>query len=249
MYKITKTYLTSIADYGVINTISLLRNKLFNFNRFRIIQDAINKKQATLYLEIGVREGAIFRNLKGKQLIKIGVDPIIHPKMKNLKKGETLFNKTSDDFFETDAVKVFKDKRIDVAFIDGLHTFEQVIKDIFNVEKYMSKNGLIIIHDCNPFNESNENVNNQGKVRRWNGDVWKAGYYLIINRKDLKFKTLNCDNGLGMIYGFSDRHNINLDLSEVERIKKKSFSFLNKNRRKAIHLVSPFKIRAILENI
>jgi Methyltransferase domain len=42
-----------------------------------------------------------------------------------------------------------------MAFIDGLHHFEQVLRDFINVEKRATSEGLIVIHDCIPFDEVN----------------------------------------------------------------------------------------------
>ena len=64
-----------------------------------------------------------------------------------------MFRKTSDDFFSLDAHKVFKENKIDVAFIDGLHTYEQSLRDAVNCLKYLNKGGLHYIHDCNPQSE------------------------------------------------------------------------------------------------
>ncbi len=54
---------------------------------------------------------------------------------------------TSDAFFATNTSK------FDLIFIDGLHTSDQVIKDIFNALAALAKNGVIAVHDCNPMTE------------------------------------------------------------------------------------------------
>ena len=42
----------------------------------------------------------------------------------------------------------------DCVFIDGLHTYNQVKKDIHNSLKYLNINGIIMLHDCLPNNFS-----------------------------------------------------------------------------------------------
>ena len=112
--------------------------KRLNYNwskypsRIEVIQNIINKQKYQNYLEIGCDNDENF----SKVIIdnKIGVDPL---------KGGTL-RMTSDDFFK-------ENKRIfDIIFLDGLHTYEQTIKDIDNSLKFISENGVIIIHDCLP---------------------------------------------------------------------------------------------------
>ena len=49
---------------------------------------------------------------------------------------------TSDEYFSK-----FKDK-FDIIFIDGLHHYEQVKKDIFNSLEILNSNGIILMHDC-----------------------------------------------------------------------------------------------------
>ena len=41
-------------------------------------------------------------------------------------------------------------KKFDVIFIDGLHEYYQIRKDVINSLKYLDKNGYIVIHDLFP---------------------------------------------------------------------------------------------------
>ena len=112
--------------------------KRFDYNwsnypsRFEIIQKIINKKKYENYLEIGCDKNANFSQIEIKN--KVGVDPL---------SGGT-HKMTSDDFFEENNFK------FDCIFIDGLHTYEQAIKDILNSIKFLNNNGIIILHDCLP---------------------------------------------------------------------------------------------------
>jgi len=53
----------------------------------------------------------------------------------------TQIRKTSDEAFETLSTK------FDVIYIDGLHTYEQVIKDITNYKKLLKPSGFMSGHD------------------------------------------------------------------------------------------------------
>ena len=53
----------------------------------------------------------------------------------------TQIRKTSDEAFETLSTK------FDVIYIDGLHTYEQVFKDITNYKKLLKPSGFISGHD------------------------------------------------------------------------------------------------------
>ena len=53
----------------------------------------------------------------------------------------------SDAYFSE---KYLEGKLIGIAFIDGLHTFEQTISDFFNVLKYCDNDSIVIIDDTVP---------------------------------------------------------------------------------------------------
>ena len=114
-----------------------------------------------------------------------------------------VFNKyhkmTSDDFFSANS-SMFKKKKIDVAFIDGLHEHKQVIRDINNCLDFLSKKGVIVLHDCNPTTALmatpfDSLTTSEKKCSRWtkfwSGDVWKAIVYFRSQRNDLNIFTLN----------------------------------------------------------
>ena len=129
----------------------------FNFeerpSRMEIVQGIIDKKKYNNYLEIGTFDDELFSYIKCSK--KIGVDPF---------SGGT-HRMTSDEYFSK-----FKDK-FDIIFIDGLHHYEQVKKDIFNSLEILNSNGIILMHDCLP------KICVQaipGTEIEWNGDVWKA---------------------------------------------------------------------------
>ena len=149
-----------------------------NFYRWDLIEYLIKKNNYTNYLEIGCDQNQLF----SKVIIdnKIGVDPVSGGNIR----------KTSDDFF-----KVNNDK-FDIVFIDGLHTYEQVKKDILNSVNCLNVNGIILVHDCMP-----DSLGKQAVPRykmQWNGDVWKAIVDLR-QTEDLDIYTCEMDQGIGII--------------------------------------------------
>ena len=154
----------------------------FNFtnkkNRLYIVQDIIQKKKYKSYLEIGCFDDELFNHVNCEN--KVGVDPV---------SGGTI-RKTSDQFFENN--KVY----FDCIFIDGLHKYNQVKKDILNSLKFLNKGGIILLHDCLP-----NNFYAQATPRcqwEWNGDVWKA-IVECRTKKDIDVYTCNADFGIGVI--------------------------------------------------
>ena len=91
---------------------------------------------------------------------------------------------TSDDFFEKiDLKKAFNKKKIDLAFIDGMHLFEFALRDFINVEKNCHKDSTIIFHDTIPL--SKETSTRDQPIGFWTGDVYKVVLILKKYRPDL----------------------------------------------------------------
>jgi len=181
--------------------------------RVKIIQTIVHEKKAKTYLEIGVDQGKVFEIIHGP--LKIGVDPVTPAKKvkKILDEKNIYFQKTSDDFFSEDAPHLFANRKIDVAFIDGLHEYKQVLRDIENTLKFLADDGIILIHDCNPWSKAaairalsfDEAINIAKKDHYpdwdggWTGDVWKSIAHLRKNNRNLDIFVLDCDCGIGVI--------------------------------------------------
>ncbi len=171
-------------------------------NRKFIVQDIIDTNKYNSYLEIGCFDDELFDFIKINN--KIGVDPVT---------GGTV-RLTSDQFFS-------KNKEyFDCIFIDGLHTYNQVKKDIQNSLKFLNNNGVILLHDCLP-----NNFYEQATPRcqfTWNGDVWKAIVECRTN-KDLDVYTCYADFGIGVIFKRSNRNLLEYQCSDFSKIKFKDY--------------------------
>jgi len=149
-----------------------------NYYRWDLIKYLIEKNSYKDYLEIGCDQNQLFSKVKIDN--KIGVDP---------ESGGNI-RKTSDAFF------LINTDKFDIIFIDGLHTYDQVKKDIINSVKFLKEDGIILVHDCMP-----DSLAKQAVPRfkmKWNGDVWKAIVDLRQN-EDLDIYTCEIDEGIGVI--------------------------------------------------
>ncbi|MEI2419084.1 tetratricopeptide repeat protein, partial [Arthrospira platensis SPKY2] len=104
------------------------------------------------YVEIGVDMGKSFA-LASLSTVAIGIDP--QPKLLyKIAPSAKIFQITSDDFFQNhNLLTELQGQRVDFAFIDGLHLFEQALKDFINLEKYSHSNTVICFHDTFPLDE------------------------------------------------------------------------------------------------
>ena len=202
--------------------------KRFNYDwsnypsRFEIIQKIIDKKKYENYLEIGCDKDSNFSKIKVKN--KIGVDPLSGGNLKM----------TSNDFFKNN--EIF----FDCIFIDGLHIYEQVRKDILNSIKFLNPNGIIILHDCMPLKIWNQIVPKM--YGHWNGDVWKA---IVEARtmKDIDTYTCKADHGLGMIFKRKNKNLLSLDITNFKKLKFKDYYINHKN---FMNIIEPDDIDKIL---
>lgn len=155
--------------------------------RSDIINGLIRKYGYKKYLEIGVntpaQPGYNWDNIEAE--VKHGVDPNV----------DTTFKMTSDDFFGE--IKKYKDATYDIIFIDGLHIYEQVYRDIENSLTVLKEGGSIVVHDCNPVVEVTQRRERASDA--WHGDVWKAIARLRIERHDLEVTTIDTDEGCAVI--------------------------------------------------
>ena len=167
-------------------------------SRIEIIQNIINKQNYKNYLEIGCDNDENFSKISIKK--KVGVDPL---------KGGTL-RMTSDEFFESNKTL------FDIIFLDGLHTYEQTIKDINNSLNFLNYEGVIIVHDCLPKKIWNQIVPRM--YGHWNGDVWKA---IVHSRtyKDADTYTIKADHGLGIIFKRSNKKQLKIDKKDFKNLK------------------------------
>ena len=151
------------------------------FKRHAFVNKALYKYKNPNYLEIGVANNDLFNSIPLKLSNKYGVDPI----------SGGNFRMTSDDFFLKNL-----NLRFDVIFIDGLHHYKQVQKDLINSVNFLNENGIIMIHDMLPRNSFEEHVPRKNKI--WTGDVWKVGVELT-NSSNVDFRIVNIDCGIGIV--------------------------------------------------
>jgi tetratricopeptide (TPR) repeat protein len=150
------------------------------------------------YLEIGVEHGATLQLAVHSQLV-CGVDPVPRRIPHRLPAGTRLFHVTSDAFFASEAPgELFGNEPLDLAFIDGMHSFEFTLRDFANVERWCHAGSTVVLHDCLPVAEVAASRERQTSF--WVGDCWKALECLLRERLDLRISVVPCHpSGLVLI--------------------------------------------------
>lgn len=137
------------------------------------------------YLEIGTHTG---RSLSLARCNYVAVDPdfrIEHPVVNGTGRQMHLFQTTSDAFFAS-GFPQRNGLRFDLAFLDGLHLFEFLLRDFMNTERIMAPGGTVVLHDCCPTNVTM--ASRERPPGLWTGDVWKALLILLEHRPDLDIR-------------------------------------------------------------
>ena len=201
-------------------------------NRLDIIKSLIAQKNLKNYLEIGVENGHNFFRVKSS--FKVAVDPafafdtarrlgktLVNPSNLN----NHYFEKTSDDFFAQDAPSLFARRSIQLALVDGMHEYHFALRDVENILDYLTDDGVILMHDCNPQTLEAAGPIEAWKSGVWNGDVWKTIVHLRSLRPDLTVFVLDCDHGLGVVTKAKPTTKpLSFTVAEIEKLTYADFS-------------------------
>jgi len=212
-------------------------------DRVGVIRALMRTHGLRRYLEIGVFNGHVLFRVPSRH--KIAVDPcfrfgaarrigktVLHPRNLFIR----YFEKTSDAFFAEDAQEVLGGKGVDLALVDGLHEYEQVVRDVDNVLRYLNPGGVILLHDCNPQSAVAAGPYAERGPGLWNGDVWKAVVHLRSLRDDLDVFVLEADEGLGFVRRIPPRSRLSLTAAQIGAL---GYDDLARNRREWLGLEPP----------
>jgi len=214
------------------------------------INALITSLQHKNYLEIGVNTGDTFEKIIAPVRHAVDIDfkyDYTSKKTENCK----YFQMPSDDYF------LGQDRLsdIDFAYIDGLHTFEQTLKDLLNVIAFSNEKTVIMIDDTFPSDWFSSLPDQQEcyKHRRallgasfnwaWNGDVFKLVPFIHDFLPTFNYASFRDDGNMlklvlwreknhkarGAIFGNLEKIS-RIDYSEVEKLMpfyhEKSFEAL-----------------------
>jgi hypothetical protein len=228
-------------------------------NRIKVVQRALDGRVKPVYLEIGVSRGVAFRCITADE--KVAVDPAFRLSARSRRLADAkarathYFETTSDDFFANETAFLAQ-RSIDVALIDGLHTYKQVVRDVESTLRYLRDDGVIVLHDCNPARAaiacpatSYDDVVAQHHwwelahvgghafyLGVWSGDVWKAIVHLRSTRDDLRIAVLKCDFGVGIIRRGVPESRLSYSAEQIEAL---SYADLAADRERLLNLKPP----------
>lgn len=151
-------------------------------------------KPAT-YLETGVQYGESL-SLAIHSKVAIGIDP--YPLIQ-ARGNQQIHRMLSDEFF---LYHMAPEEKIDLAFIDGSHKFEDALRDFINIELHCHEKTIAVFDDVLPLNE--EMTSRAMIPGYWTGDVWKITPALRKHRPDLKMILVDTEpTGTLIVFGLN----------------------------------------------
>ena len=157
-----------------------------------VLQRLHDVLQPENYFEIGSETGA---SLALARCPSLAIDP--YPKIEGqaaigIKPSFSFYRMTSDAFFARHDPKVILGGPIEMAFLDGMHLSEYLLRDFINTERHAKRNSVIMLHDCLPVEWPMAERTLKGPPvrerygRAWTGDVWRTALLLKRRRPDLE---------------------------------------------------------------
>lgn len=139
------------------------------------------------YFEIGTLSGT---SLELARCASIAVDPGFKVAERDVLRGKPscqFFQMTSDAFFANHDPSALLGRPVDMAFLDGMHYAEFLLRDFINIERHVKPNSVVMMHDCVPGDaEMTSREILQGMA--WTGDVWKVVLALKKYRPDIRVR-------------------------------------------------------------
>ncbi|GAB2876284.1 class I SAM-dependent methyltransferase [Nocardioides pacificus] len=197
-------------------------------HRAMVVRRLLSLYEEPRYLEVGVNKGHTFDRQSAAR--KVAVDPVFlfdHEAAEKADPTAEYHQVTSDEYF---ASIVAPDELFDVIYLDGLHTFEQTLRDLTNALHHLQPKGLIVIDDVRPptYLASIPDRQNFFTVRSWlgstdqawMGDVYKLVWFIDTFYPHLSFRTI--DNNHGQLVVWRERR-AEVTERSVEEIAQLSF--------------------------
>lgn len=199
----------------------------------------INKLAAALgavrYVEIGVSKGITFHAIKIAQ--RTAVDPKFAFDTIDFQNADTqFFEVTSDQYFQ----HLASDVAPDIYYLDGLHTFEQTLRDFNNSVVHSHSRTVWLIDDTRPIDVFStltdpkqtllfrHETGNNGLA--WHGDVFKLVCYIHDFMPTLNYQTLvGSGNGQTLVWR-SNRYRRIPRFNNLEAISRLTYFDFRENR-------------------
>jgi hypothetical protein len=176
--------------------------------RSNVLKRLTNLYEKPRYLEVGVARGATFDRVPAAR--KVAVDPLFrfdHEAMAREHPEATYHPVTSDEYFNR---IIDADDEFDVIYLDGLHVYDQTLRDLLNALEHLQPRGVIVIDDTRPPTYLASLADRQqffdvkratgAAEKQWMGDVYKVVYFIEAMCPHLSYATIANNHGQTVVW-------------------------------------------------
>lgn len=173
-----------------------------NVSRLEVVQSCLDLFEDPHYLEIGVCEAKTFAPLRAGR--KVAVDPAFREGALDLiaaQPNAEAHELTSDAYFGGPG----RGRRFDVIYLDGLHTFEQTLRDLLNAVVVLNDKGIVVVDDVYPdsYHASLRDRRQSTKLRQalglgggaWMGDVYRLTFFVDSFLQQFSYRMVSDNHG------------------------------------------------------
>ena len=196
--------------------------------RHEVNQGILDRFASPAYLEVGVAQGVTFHAVQAAS------------KVANC----TYYEMTSDIYFSN--AKDPADK-FDVVFLDGLHVFDQTLKDLLSATACLNPRGVIIIDDVIPASHAASIADPERFLafqrarsdpdQTWMGEVYRMAFFVAAYMPFFRYATVQENHGQ-MVLWPGTRHATGERLEPVEAIARTDY--VDALLRSAIFEIKPY---------
>lgn len=176
--------------------------------RHKVIARLLSRFDSPRYLEIGVNRGQTFHRVRAPRMVAVDPEFLFdHEEAAAERPHATYHPITSDEYFGT---VIGADELFDVIFIDGLHTFDQTLRDLLNALEHLAPRGVIVIDDVRPpfYDAALREHDDAVRVREltgqdqpvWMGDVYRLVWFIDSFLQHLEYRTISNNHGQAVVW-------------------------------------------------
>lgn len=176
--------------------------------RSSVLSRLTNLYPQARYLEVGVAKGVTFFQVPAAR--KVAVDPAFRfdvEAMAAQHAGTEFHQVPSDDYF---GMLVEPDEQFDVIYLDGLHVYEQTMRDLMHALHHLQPRGVIVIDDTHPPTHLASIADREhyftmrsylaSEDRCWMGDVYKLVWFVETFMPHLTYRTIANNHGQTVLW-------------------------------------------------
>lgn len=173
-----------------------------------VVQGILDLYDRPAYLEVGVNAGETFHALRARH--KVAVDPTFLFDVDAARRADPdadYHEVPSDEYFGS---IIAPGTFFDVIYLDGLHTFEQTLRDLVNALDHLTPKGVVVIDDVRPpsYLASLPDRANYFEVRNvvrvtdksWMGDVYRLVWFIDTFFQGLTYRTVANNHGQSVVW-------------------------------------------------